>query len=77
MFFYLFIYLFIKVYSLKGFPNVVPYFPKYRGSQIKFVSSRILAGVRHQHRNVFLIPFSEKRCQGNFDYLSALSLARS
>jgi len=39
----------------------VPYFSKYRGSLIKFVSSWIWAGGRDQHRYVFLKLFSKKR----------------
>lgn len=39
---------------------MAPYFPKYRGSLIKFVSRRIWARGSDHHRYFILTPFSEK-----------------
>ena len=49
--------------KMYGFPNIARYFPKYRGSLIKFVSGQIWSGKHDQHRYVFLTPFSKKRCR--------------
>ena len=49
--------------KMYGFPNIARYFPKYRGSLIKFVSGQIWSGEHNQHRYVFLTPFSKKWCQ--------------
>ena len=55
----------------------MPYFPKYKGSLSKLVSSRSWTGRCDQHRYVFLTPFSKKPTREIFDYLYGLFLRRS
>ena len=60
--------IFLKIREL-SFQNIAPYFPKYQGSLINFISSQISAGGRDQYRFVFLTPFSKKGCWEIIFYL--------